>query len=82
MLMTSVMKRDVPILFWTCSQGIIAVLENSPSYQVAGLAITELSCEALARKQIEDPQLADLQHYLLDGAVFNFNSGTRNEYSD
>lgn len=47
----------------------VALLEDSPSYQVAGLAITELSPEVLAQKQVADPHLADLRHYLLDGTV-------------
>ena len=47
----------------------VAILEDAPSYQVAGLAITELSPEVLAQKQMDDPHLADLRHYLLDGTV-------------
>jgi len=43
--------------------------EDGSPVQLAALAITELSPEYIAQKQLQDPQLADLRRYLIDGTV-------------
>lgn len=50
-------------------EGPINFVPDLLSRQLAKLTITELSPEKLAEKQGADPQLADIRHYLVDGAL-------------